>query len=220
MLRRLPGFVALLAGTCFAASIQLPGGTLTVPGTSTTGTSFVYSGTLTQNDTIALTQTGNPCLQTSGSGYCTNGAGVLTVAATVGSTPVGGSSGFSGPAGIIPAGSWTFGSLIMIISGVGAVQVFPTNSTNGLGSGSPPASLTLPATSLSALGFAPFSQSNPTITFIVADTFFGDNGGQFVLNQSAPTTVPTLGVWGMIWVTILLIGFGVMSLRRQPGQLA
>ena len=66
-----------------------------------------FTGTLTQNDTIAFTQAGNPCLQTAGTGYCTNGAGVLTVAATVGVTPVGGSSSFAGPSGVIPAGTWT-----------------------------------------------------------------------------------------------------------------
>src|SRR5262249_42265134 len=105
MFRKLLCGAAFLGGILFpawarAAAIALPGGTLTIPGTSTTGTSFTYSGTLTQNDTIAFTQTGNPCLQTAGTGYCTNGAGVLTVAATVGVTPVGGSSSFSGPAGV------------------------------------------------------------------------------------------------------------------------
>jgi hypothetical protein len=219
-LRRLTGFAALLTGTCFAASVQLPGGTLTVPALSTTGASFVYSGTLTQNDTITFTQTGNPCLQSSGTGYCTNGAGVLTVAATVGVTPVGGSSGFTGPSGVIPAGSWTYGSLLMIISGVGAVQVFPTNAGNGLGSGTPPASLNLPTTSLSALGFGVFSQANPTITFIVADTGYLDNGNQFVLTQtpSQSSTVPALGEWGLIGLTVMLVGFGLMTLRRRAGH--
>jgi hypothetical protein len=172
---------------------------------------------LTQNDTIAFAQTGNPCLQTAGTGYCTNGAGVLTVAATVGVTPVGGSSTFAGPSGVIPAGTWTYGALLMTISGVGTVQVFPTNAANGLGSSSPPASLTLPATTLAGLGFASFSVSNPTITLIVADTFFGDNGGQFVLAQAAPVPVPTLGEWGMIGLTLALAGVGLTMLRRGAG---
>ena len=221
LLRRLLGFAALIIGNCFAANVPFPAGTLTIPGTSTTGASFVYTGTLTQNDTIALTQTGNPCLQSGGAGYCTNGAGVLTVAATVSATPVGGSSGFVGPSGVIPSGSWTYGALLMTIAGVGTVQVFPTNAGNGFGSGSPPASLTLPATTHRALGFGTFSQVNPTITFIVADTDFSDNGGQFVLTQSpAPTTssVPTLGEWALIGLAAMLAGFGVMMLRSRAGH--
>jgi len=215
---KLAWIVFFVSANCAAANVQLPGGSLTIPGTSTTGVSFTYTGTLTQNDTIAFTQAGNPCLQTGGTGYCTNGAGVLTVAATVGVTPVGGSSSFAGPSGVIPAGTWTYGSLLMSISGVGTIQVFPTNASNGLGSATPPASLTLPTTTLAGLGFAAFSQANPTISFIVADTFFGDNGGQFVLNQAVvpavPTVVPTLGEWGLIGLTALLLVLGLKTLRR------
>jgi hypothetical protein len=210
---------ATLAGNCFAASIAIPGGSLTVPGTSTSGTSFTYSGTLTQADTIALSQAGTPCLQSAGTSYCTNGAGVLTVAGT---TPVGGSSTFAGPSGVIPAGTWTYGSLLMIVSGVGAVQVFPTNAGNGLGSSAPPASLTRAATTLGALGFPNFSQVNPTITFIVADTGFADNGGQFTLTQAAPTPptstapIPTLSGWAFaLLVSMLAIAAGTVWRQRQ-----
>jgi exosortase sorting signal-containing protein len=215
MLRKVAWLVAFAAGTSFAASVQLPGATLTVPGTSATGTSFTFTGTLTGADTITLTQSGNPCLQ-GPAAYCTNGAGVLTVA---GSSPVGAAASFSGPAGVIPAGTWTFGSLLMSISGVGTVQIFPTNAAAGLGSPTPPASLTLPATTLSALGFGTFTQTNPTIRFIVADTNFADNGGQFVLAQAAPPVVaappiPTLGEWAVIALTLLLAGLGAMRLRR------
>lgn len=224
--KTIPLVAFLSGGTCLAASIQLPSSPLTIPGTSATGVSFTYTGTLTQNDTIAFTQAGNPCLQTSGTGYCVNGAGVLTVAATVGSTPVGGSSSFAGPSGVIPAGTWTYGALLMTISGVGTRQVFPTNAANGLGSPTPPASLTLPATGLTALGFPSFSQTNPTITFIMADTDFADNGGQFSLSQGAPaptptptvvapsTPVPTLSGWGLISLSVMLGGLGIIALRR------
>ena len=202
MSHRILFLTVLLAGICCGASVNFSGGALTVPGTSTTGASFTFSGTLTQNDTIAFSQTSDPCLQTT-NGYCVNGAGVLTVAATVGVTPVGGSSTFAGPSGVIPAGTWTYGALLMTISGVGTVQVFATNAGNGLGSGSPPAGLTLPSTTLGALGFPAFSQVNPTITFIVADTFFGDNGSQFVLTQGAPPPVTPAPS------TLLLIGTGI-----------
>jgi len=148
------------------------------------GASFTYTGTLTGNDTIAVAQTGNPSLQPN-AGCCPNGAGVLTVGATLSVKPAGESSSYFGPGGIIPAGTWTYGSLLMAVSGVGTVQVFPTNAGNGLGSAAPPAGLNLPATTLGALGFGSFSQSNPAITFIVTDGAFGDNAGQFVLSQAA-----------------------------------
>ncbi|MEO7762609.1 MAG: DUF1566 domain-containing protein [Casimicrobiaceae bacterium] len=177
-----------LNGKCGASfksgspSVQLPGGLFVVPGTSPTGASFTYTGTMTHLHTITFVQSNHPCLQ-SPTTYCTNGAGVVTVA---GSVPVGGSSTFSGPSFVIPAGTWTNGALLMTIYGVGTVQVFPTNAANGLGNPTPPGVLTLPETTLSALGFPPFSQVNPTITFIVADTTHSDNGGQFLLNQSPP----------------------------------
>ncbi len=215
IMRIIIGCLAFAAGTCLAASVQFPGGSLSVPGTSATGTSFVYPGTLTQADTIAFTQSGNPCLQTAGSGYCVNGAGVLTVAATVGVTPVGGSSTFAGPSGIIPAGTWTYGALLMQISGVGTVQVFPTDAAHGLGSATPPASLTLAATPLSALGFPAFTQANPTITFVMADTNFADNGGTFALAQPLSTPVPTLGEFSLVLLALTLAALAAFVVRRR-----
>ena len=146
---------------------------------------------------------------------------MLTVAATVGVTPVGGSSTFAGPSGIIPAGTWTYGALLMQVSGLGTVQVYPMNAANGLASATPPAILALPSTTLAALGFPSFSVANPTITFIVADTFFGDNGAQFVLTQGAApvavTAVPTIGEWEIIVLTVVLAGMGVALQKRRVG---
>ena len=108
----------------------------------------------------------------------------------------------------------------MTISGVGTVQVFPANAGNGLGSATPPAGLTLAATSLGALGFGTFSVANPTITFIVADTFFGDNGGQYSLAQAAPppapstANVPALGAWALIGLALMLALAAGRRLRR------
>jgi hypothetical protein len=183
-----------------AAPILLPGGSLTVPGLSTTGVSFTYTGTLTQNDTLALTQTGDPCLQAPPS-YCTNGAGIVTVAGT---SPVGAATTFLGTFGGTTA-TWDFGALLLEISGVGTVQIFPANAANGLGSATPPKSLTLPSTTLTGLGFSAFSQVNPTITFIMADNNYPDNSGQFVLSQvPEPATGGTVGLLlcalaGWVW---------------------
>ena len=126
-----------------------------------------------------------------------------------GTSPVGASTGF---------GSWTYGALLMQISGVGTVQVWPTNAANGLGSGSPPTGLTLPTTTLAALGFPAFSQANPTITFIVADTNFGDNSESFTLTQAAAPAavapVPTLAEWSL-GALALLVGLGGAARARR-----
>jgi len=186
-----------------AAPILLPGGSLTVPGLSTTGVSFTYTGTLTQNDTLALTQTGDPCLQAPPS-YCTNGAGVVTVAGT---SPIGAATTFTGTFGGTTA-TWDFGAVLLEISGVGTVQIFPANAANGLGSATPPLSLALSPASLSALGFAAFSRVNPTITFIMADSNYPDNSGQFVLSQ-----VPEPATGGI--VGLLVCAFAGWVCRKR-----
>ena len=185
---------------CFGATISLPGGSLSVSGTTSAGASFTYSGTLTQADTLAFTETGLSCLQSSGT-YCTNGAGVVVVAGTTG---IGGTSSFSGTFNGTSS-TWNFGALLLEISGVGTVQVFPANSANGLGSATPPSLLTLNGASLSSLGFGNFSVVNPTITFVVADTFFGDNSGSFSLQQSGSSVVPEPS-------TLLMFGTGALGL--------
>src|ERR1700733_6753905 len=168
----------------------IPLGPITVDALSTTGVSFGYVGTLTQNDTLELTVTGDPCLQ-SGPAYCVNGAGVVTVAGT---SPVGDATTFSGTFGGT-TGTWDFGALLMEISGTSTVQIFPADAADGLGSGSPPLSLTLPLTTLSALGFPAFNEVDPTITFILADNLYTDNSGQFNLSQvPEPTTGGVVGV--------------------------
>ena len=168
----------------------IPVSPITLDALSTTGVSFSYAGTLTQNDTLELTVTGDPCLQL-GPAYCVNGAGVVTVAGT---SAVGAATTFSGTFGGT-TGTWDFGALLMEISGTSTVQIFPADAADGLGSGSPPLSLTLPLTTLSALGFPAFDEVNPTITFILADNLYTDNSGQFNLSQAPePTTVGVVGV--------------------------
>lgn len=197
----------VLAGCCLGGSIVLPGGTQTVVGTSTTGTSFTYSGTLTQADTLALTVSGSPsdpCLQSGPTRYCVNAAGVLTVAGS--GAGVGGTTTFTGTFNGT-TGTWNYGALLLEISGVsgpGAVQLFAANAANGLGSGAPPADLTLASTSLSALGFGNFSVVNPTITFILADSLYSDNAYNFVLTPvSSGVPEPS---------SVFLIGSGLAGL--------
>jgi hypothetical protein len=91
----------------------------------------------------------------------------------------------------------------MEISGTNtAVQIFPADTADGSGSGSPPLGLTLPLTTLSALGFPAFSQFDPTITFVLADNLYTDNSGHFNL---APVPEPT---------TVGVVGFLVCAQRR------
>lgn len=192
---------------CYAATISF--GTLNVSSLSSTGVSFTYSGTLTQADTITFTQSGDPCLQGSGApgAYCVNGAGVVVVAGT---SPVGADSTFSGTFGPTMA-TWDFGALLMEISTVATVQVFPADAANGLDSSTPPDSLTLPSTTLSALGFPMFSVVNPTITFFVADDFYPDNSGQFTLTQAPePASFWLVGIALTIGL-IRLVGYSLPS---------
>lgn len=210
MLKRVVAFAGLLGTATFAASVQVPGNVLTIPGISTTGTSFTYSGTLTQADTIAFSLSGNACLQ-SGNTYCTNGAGVVTVA---GSTAVGGTSTFTAALGGFTH-TYNYGSIVMIISGVDAVQIFPANATNGLGSGTPPAGLSLPATSLGTLGFGTFSVSNPTITFIVADTGYTDNSGTVTLSQGGAPLTPAPGTLLLMLSALGLGGLWMLTQKHR-----
>jgi hypothetical protein len=200
----------LIAGLCSAAcasasSISLPGGTLTLPGISTTGVSFVFTGTLTQADTLFFTESGNPCLQSPPS-YCVNGAGVVTTAGTL---PVGAASTFTGTFNGSTK-TWDFGAILMEISGEGAVQIFPANAAAGLGSSTPPLSLTLSSTSLGALGFPNFSVLNPTITFVMADTLYSDNSGQFVISQ-----IPEPGTNMLVAAACMLAGLAIRRQRRS-----
>ncbi len=176
---------------------------LTVGSTSASGTSFTYSGVLTQAATLNLTVSGVPCLQDGA--YCANGAGVVVVAGTTG---VGGVSTFSGTF-FGSTRTWNFGSLAIAISGVGAAEVFTPSASTGLGSGSPPTSVTLTGTTLASLGFGTFSVTNPTITFFLADNLYTDNSGSFAVSPVGVSTTPLpstllLSIAGLSALTIFV----------------
>ena len=196
--------LTLASAGMYGQNILFPG-TLSFAGTNGSGVSFTYSGTLTNAATISFTETGLVCLQ-GGSGYCTNGAGVVVIA---GSTAVGGTSTFSGTFNGT-TNTWTFGSLIMEITGAGAVQVFQPNAQRGQGSSSPPSAIVLGSTTLASLGFPSFTAVNPTITFVAADTNFTDNSGSVSLTQNgipgtpAPPTL-LLSLAGLAMLPLLLL---------------
>jgi hypothetical protein len=202
--------IGLASVSGWAANVVLPGGALTVLGVNPSGASFTYTGTLTQNDTITLTVSGSPCLQTSGTQYCTNAAGVIRTAGFGGGQGVGQATLYS---------SFYYGALIMNISGVGEVQVFPTNAGNGLGSGAPPATLSISGATLQSLGFGAFSVNNPTITFYLGDTGYGDNGGQFNLTQTGSTPIGTpISTRTLIGMTVALALIGIYQLNARMAQ--
>jgi len=204
--------LSILAAACYGAAISFPGVTFVINGTNGSGISFTYNGTLTQNDTIAFSTSGLPCLQTGG-GYCTNPAGVVVTPG--GGWPAGSANNFSGSFGGF-SGSYTYGAILMSIPGVGTKQVFPASAANGAGSSTPPSTLNLPATPLSALGFSTFSVTNPTITFYFADDLYSDNTGSVTLTQatgSVPAT-PVPASWILIVCGLVLLGLLAPRLRK------
>lgn len=98
------------------------------------GPVYMVPGEVTGDSTISLTAaTGVVCLR---AGYCTNAAGITTPIDGI-ATPSGTTSTFSATIGGF-SGTWSYGALLMSIEGVGTVQVFQTDSANGLHSDSPP----------------------------------------------------------------------------------
>jgi hypothetical protein len=148
------------------------------------GPAYIIPGTVTEESTITLTNvTGSVCLR---AGYCTNAAGIVTAAA--GNTTAPGQTSY-----FIehqPDGSdleLNYGALLISIEGVGQRQVFPAVQANGLNSILPPTSLTASAPTFRELGFQKFSVQDAQIRFIVADTYYADNSGDFLLTLQTPS---------------------------------
>jgi hypothetical protein len=187
-----------------ASAITTFAGTISIPGTTVIGTDALSGPTLTltaavaPTDTLTLTTTGEVFLQ-GPSAYGTNAAGVVTTAGTAG---VGGSS---------TNGSTTFGALLFGNSTFGFVQVYPTNAGNGLGSATPPASLSVIAVSLSSLGFNTSMPIGTVLQFLISDTITSDNFGSFLVSGSINTAgqngvVPEPGSIAMVLLGLAALG--------------
>jgi hypothetical protein len=205
--KKIPFALALLAVSAAAQTISFA--PLSISSTSTSGASFVYSGVLTQAATLNLNVSGVPCLQNGA--YCTNAAGVVLVAGTSG---VGAASTFTGTF-FGTTQTWTFGSLAIGISGVGAAEVFAANAANGLGSGTPPAALTLAPKSLASLGFGNFSVTNPTITFFLVDSLYTDNSGSFSVSAVGVPATPAPSTLLLSIAGLAALSFFVLANRRR-----
>jgi len=110
----------------------------------------------------------------------------------------------------------------MTINGIATVPLFQANAANGLGSGSPPTTLTLNNVSLAALGFpSNLNVTNPTVTFAVADSNYPDNtssmtaAGSFNTPGATAFGAPALSDAGLASLALLLLAASVVLLRRR-----
>jgi hypothetical protein len=190
-----------LLAVVLAYEITTFAGTISIPSTTVNGTDVFSGPTLTltsqvnPTDTLTLTTSGQVFLQ-GASAYGTNPAGVVT---TAGTTGVGGSSA---------NGSTTFGALLFGNSTFGFVQVYPTNAADGLGSLTPPSSLTVAAVSFSSLGFSTAMPSGTVLQFRVSDINTGDNFGSFTVSGSINTAsgVPEPSSVAMVLAGLAALG--------------
>ena len=198
-------FAVLLASavTTFAATITIA--STTVNGTDVfSGPSLTLTSPVASTDTLTLTASGQIFLQGNGI-FGTNPAGVLT---TAGSSPVGAS---------LANGSTNFGSLLLGNSTLGFVQVYPTNTANGLGSATPPSTLTVTNVSFASLGLNTAMPAGTVLQFRISDTNTSDNFGSFTVSGSINTAsvsgVPEPGSISMLLMG--LAGFGGFRYRRR-----
>jgi hypothetical protein len=148
------------------------------------GPVYAIPGAVTEQSTITLTNvSGSVCLR---AGYCTNAAGIVTAAAGNTTAP-GQTSTFLDVEPDSTTVEFNYGALLVSIEGVGTIQVFPAVQMNGLNSASPLTTLNAAAPTFAELGFPKFSIQNAHVRFIVADTYYADNSGDFVLTLQTPT---------------------------------
>src|SRR5580658_9495265 len=183
-LRAVQILTILTACSCWS-QVQFPTYPYILPAAADKGGPvYVIPGAVTEDSTISLTNvTGSVCVR---AGYCTNAAGIVTAAA--GNTTAPGFDSFF--VELQPDGTqqvFEYGAVLISIEGVANRQVFPANKANGLLSISPPTSLNASQPTFKSLGFKKFSVQNARIRFIVADTEYGDNSGDFLLTLQTPS---------------------------------
>ncbi len=201
----------LLSISLMVAAASASGGTILIPSTTVLGTDTFGGPTITlpvavlPTDTLTLTASGQVFLQGPGL-FGTNAAGVVT---TAGTSPVGGSA---------PNGSTNFGALLLGNATLGFFQVFSTNAANGLGSVTPPSSLTINNVPLSSSGFTSTLPAGTILQFRPSDINTSDNSGSFIVSGQINTAAVTGGVPEPGTVTLFLIGamaLGGFRLRRN-----
>ena len=171
-------FIIASASLVSAATINFA--PVTVLGTDVgSGPSIMLTGGAAPTDLFNLVVSGLVDLQGNGV-YGTNAAGVIVVA------------GSSGVGQTLVNGTTNFGSLLIGNSTLGFQQIFPANAANGLGSLTPPSTLstTVSVGSLFGGSLAP----GTSLQFRISDTNTFDNFGQFSLTTLSLTTADVSGV--------------------------
>jgi hypothetical protein len=171
----------------------------TVPGTNSAGVTFTVVGNYLPTDTIDVTVTG--AVDLASGDYTANAAGIIIQPAT---TDTGNHPGQTSPN--LSDLSVPYAALLIGNNSLGFVPLFPADAANGLGSSTPPETLTSMATvgSLFAGGLADGTQ----LTLVVSDCTgcYGDNTGSFQVG-SVPTSpgVPEPVTMGTTGAGILLL---------------
>lgn len=140
------------------------------PNDTASGRPFAVPSALSASDMISLPAAGTTCLQSSGTACCTNAPGIVVVAGT---TPVGGFS---------MNGATAFGALLLGNGTLGFHQVFAISAANGLGSGTPPTTLTILDTP-GSIGFASGTGAGEVLEFRLSDTLTSDNAGGYRITE-------------------------------------
>lgn len=203
-------FAASLLSTAFmsafAATLALP--STTVSAASGGGVNFTVMGNFVAADTISAAASGTVDLASGR--FTSNAAGIITAPAT---TNTANHPGQVSPNTSIP--SENYGALLIGNSTLGFFRLFPSNAANGLGSATPPTSLSTTARLGSIFGAGFSGVTNGTVlTLEVSDCSicFDDNSGSFTVGPDPPT-VPE-PVSGLL-VTPVLAALIFASRRRR-----
>lgn len=210
-----------LCGCVFTilSSRLVMGTTVTVPNSPSlgpTGIAVPVSGTVngasvlsfSTSDTAFLQNTCGTDCNTGTPQYGVNPSGVIVVAGQAGGPPPA-----VGNANLAPGSNFDYGALLVSFNSGPYIQLFPANAANGLGSTTPPTSLSFSG-SLSSLFGNIGTVTNPTLTFEIEDTDYNNNAGDFALNNfnvtlASPTTVPEPASLTLLVAGVLGLGLAV-----------
>jgi len=188
-------FLASAALLC-ANSLLIP--SVTVLGTNSAdgtgfdngGPDFTVVGNFLSTDTVSLTVSGTVDLASGD--FTANAAGIIVSPSitNTGNTPGETAANSGNPA-------LNYAALLIGNSTLGFFQLFPSSTEFGLGSSTPPTTLTLTDRTLGDIGFTSGLSNGTVLELRVSDINAYDNSGAFNLSQ-----VPEPG-------TIVLLGFAL-----------
>lgn len=160
-------------------------------------------GPLAANSLFSLSASGQVFVQ-GGNTFGTNAAGVVV---TAGTAVVGSSAECN-----CFAPQSQFGAVLARVNGGNWFQLFPTTSLFGLGSPTPPTTVSYTNATVGSV-FGGAVAANSTIDFRIADINDGDNSGSYTVSANfggTQTTVPEPST-----VALLAAGLGAVGLARR-----